>query len=278
MIPDFPAWPYVPTLARLSLAMAIGLLIGIERERRDKVAGIRTFAFASLLGAVGGLLGQAFALLALALLGVMVVLLNVETIRAGEGTEMTTSVALLVTAFAGVLAGLGHTFTPTVLGIATAALLAWKQPLSGFSRALTESELRSAILLAILAFVIYPVLPQGSIDPSCTARERDGRRRESRRHGDAAASRRGRGRHPRLADERARAPAHRGANDAGLGLHPPARLGADRRRPAGGHRDPGTALRAHPLAVRASGPAGRDACTGRRLELLGAPRPLRARE
>jgi len=165
MIPEFPAWPYVPTLARLALAIAIGLLVGIERERRNKGAGIRTFAFAALLGAVGGLLGQAFALLALALLGVLVALLNVETIRAGEGAELTTSAALLVTAFAGVLAGLGHTFTPTVLAVATAALLAWKEPLAGFSHALTEAELRSAILLAVLAFVIYPILPTGSLDP-----------------------------------------------------------------------------------------------------------------
>jgi uncharacterized membrane protein (DUF4010 family) len=126
---------------------------------------LRTFAFAAILGAVGGLLGEAFALLTLALLGVLVVLLNVETIRSGEGAEMTTSAALLVTAFAGVLAGQGHTFTPTVVGIMTAALLAWKQPLASFSRALTESELRSAILLAILTFVVYPVLPTGQVDP-----------------------------------------------------------------------------------------------------------------
>ena len=63
------------------------------------------------------------------------------------------------------LAGQGHTFTPSALGIATAALLAWKEPLAGFSHALTESELRSAILLAMLAFVAYPVLPPGNIDP-----------------------------------------------------------------------------------------------------------------
>jgi len=165
MVPEFPTWPYFPTLARLGLALAIGLLVGIERERRKKGAGVRTFAFAAMLGAIGGLLGEVFALLALALLGVLVVLLNVETIWAGEGAEMTTSAALLITSFAGLLAGQGHTFTPTVLGITTAALLAWKQPLAGFSSALTESELRSAILLAILAFVIYPVLPTGGIDP-----------------------------------------------------------------------------------------------------------------
>src|SRR6185503_14319846 len=165
MSPELSMWPYVPTLARLALALAIGLFVGIERERRQKVAGVRTFAFAAMLGAVGGLLGEAFALLALSLLGILVVLLNVDTIRSGDGAEMTTSAALLVTAFAGLLAGQGHTFTPTVLGVATAALLAWKQPLAGFSHALTESELRSAILLAILAFVVYPILPSGTVDP-----------------------------------------------------------------------------------------------------------------
>jgi uncharacterized membrane protein (DUF4010 family) len=160
-----PLWPYVPTLARLALALAIGMFIGLERERRGKEAGLRTFAFAAVLGAVGGLLGERFALLALALLGVLVVLLNMETVRTGEGAEITTSAALLVTGFIGVLAGQGHAFAPSALGIATAALLAWKEPMAGFSRALSAGELRSAILLAILAFVVYPILPTGSVDP-----------------------------------------------------------------------------------------------------------------
>lgn len=100
-----PVLPYAPTLARLALALAIGLFVGIERERRRKEAGLRTFAFAALLGAAGGLLGDQYAILALGLLGVLVVLLNVETIRTGEGAEITTSAALLVIGFAGVLAG-----------------------------------------------------------------------------------------------------------------------------------------------------------------------------
>lgn len=141
------------------------MFIGIERERRHKEAGLRTFAFVAVLGATGGLLGEAFSLVALGLVSVLVVFLNVETIRTDEGAEITTSAALFVTAFAGLLAGLGHTFTPSALGIVTAALLAWKEPLAGFSHALTESELRSAILLAMLAFVGYPILPPGSIDP-----------------------------------------------------------------------------------------------------------------
>lgn len=45
MFTEFPSWPYLPPLARLALALAIGLFIGIERERRRKEAGLRTFAF-----------------------------------------------------------------------------------------------------------------------------------------------------------------------------------------------------------------------------------------
>ena len=74
-----------------------------------------------------------------------------------QGLELTTSAALLVTGFIGVLAGQGHTFTPVTVAIATAALLACKERLAGFSLGLTETELRSAILLAILAFIVYPI-------------------------------------------------------------------------------------------------------------------------
>lgn len=158
-------WPHVPTLFRLGLALGIGLFVGLERERRGKEAGVRTFAFAALLGGLGGLLGDAYALLGMGLLGVLVALLSWQTIRANDAIELTTSAALLVTGFAGVAAGQGHTFTPVAVGVMTAALLTWKEHLAGFSVGLREVELRSAVLLAILTFVVYPVLPSEPMDP-----------------------------------------------------------------------------------------------------------------
>ncbi len=158
-------WPYLPTLLRLALALGIGLFIGLERERRGKEAGMRTFAFVALVGAIGGLLGEPYSLLSLVLTGLLIVLLALENLRTGAGIELTTSAALIITGFVGVLAGFGHTFTPAVVGIITAAFLAWKERLVGFSLGLTESELRAAILLAILAFVVYPVLPNTPVDP-----------------------------------------------------------------------------------------------------------------
>ncbi len=158
-------FPYLPTLTRLALALALGLFVGLERERRGKEAGLRTFGFAALLGGLGGLLGESYALLGMGLLGILVVFLNWATLRAGQGLELTTSAALLVTGFTGVLAGQGHTFTPVTAAVATAALLAWKERLAGFSLGLSETELRSAIMLAILAFIVYPVLPDRPLDP-----------------------------------------------------------------------------------------------------------------
>lgn len=163
--PAITHWPYLPVFARLSLALAIGLFVGIERERRGKDAGLRTFGFAALLGALGGLLGENYALLSILLLSVLVIFLNLQTLHSNQGTELTTSAALLVTGIAGILSGQGHTLTPAAVGVMTAALLAWKEPLAVFSIKLSETEVRSAILLAILAFVIYPALPEGSIDP-----------------------------------------------------------------------------------------------------------------
>ena len=132
-------WPYVDILVRLALSLALGLLIGLERERRGKEAGLRTFGFVALLGALAGAMGDSFALLALLLVGMLVMVLNVQTLRAGQGAELTTSAAMLVTCLAGVLCGQGHTIAPAAVMVMATALLAWKERLSGFSMGLTLS-------------------------------------------------------------------------------------------------------------------------------------------
>ncbi|MGI8548409.1 MAG: MgtC/SapB family protein, partial [Gemmatimonadaceae bacterium] len=87
--------PYLPTLQRLALALAVGLFAGLEREHRGKEAGLRTFAFVALIGCVGALLGESFALLSVGLTGVLIVFLNVQTIGAGEGAGTVAFVLML---------------------------------------------------------------------------------------------------------------------------------------------------------------------------------------
>lgn len=104
-----PPLPDFSTLLGLSVALGIGLLVGAERERRKGsgptrgAAGIRTFAVASVLGAVGMLLGGGLLLAAVALvMGALAVVSYQRTREQDPG--MTTEIALLLTCLLGGLA------------------------------------------------------------------------------------------------------------------------------------------------------------------------------
>lgn len=157
--------PYTVRVGHLALALALGLFVGMEREWRHKHAGLRTFGFAALLGGIGGVLGPAYGITSLVLVGLLVTVASAEALLQGRDVELTTSAALLVTTFAGILSGVGHTVTPTAVALTTAGLLAWKEELAGFTVGLTVAEVRSATLLAILAFVVYPLLPSHRVGP-----------------------------------------------------------------------------------------------------------------
>lgn len=158
-------WPPLDSLGRLLLALLVGLFVGLEREWRGKDAGLRTFGLVALLGCLGSMLGLGYALVSLGLVAVLIVFLNLQSMRAEKGTELTTSAALLVTGLTGSLCGLGHTFTPTAVAVLTTGLLSYKEHLAEFGHKLTAKELQSAVLLGILAFAIYPVLPEHAVDP-----------------------------------------------------------------------------------------------------------------
>lgn len=159
------SWPPFDSLYRLILALGIGLFVGLEREWRGKEAGLRTFGFAALLCGIGGLLGDLYAVSMLCLLAVPVFFLNWQSLKENKGAELTTSAALLITGSCGILCGKGHTMTPAAVGVITAGLLTWKERLAVFSHNLTAEEVRAEILLGILAFAIYPVLPSHAVDP-----------------------------------------------------------------------------------------------------------------
>ena len=114
-------WPYLSTLIRLALAVGCGVFVGLEREHHGK-AGARTFGLGALLGCLGGLSGEAFVILSLVCLGVMVCFLNWRQLKLHQTLGLTTSAALLIVGFAGVLCGQGHTFTPVAFAVITAAV------------------------------------------------------------------------------------------------------------------------------------------------------------
>jgi len=97
---------------KIAMALAVGMLVGFERESASKDVGIRTFGLTALLGALNVLIAPAYGLAAMAGVIVLIAFLNARSMRSNGSLELTTSAALLVTYALGVLVGLGHTFTP----------------------------------------------------------------------------------------------------------------------------------------------------------------------
>ena len=149
---------------KIAVSLAIGMLVGFERESASKDVGIRTFGLTSLLGAVSVLISPAYGLVAMVGVIVLVALLNARSLIASHSLEITTSAALLVTYVLGALVGLGHSFTPVAATILMTLLLAWKVELRRFAGGVTMDELRSAVLLGLIGLVIYPILPDRFVD------------------------------------------------------------------------------------------------------------------
>jgi len=149
---------------KIAIALGIGLLVGFERTWAHKETGVRTFAITALLGALTALVSNQFAVVCLAGVFVLIAYINGRSLLVERSLEMTTSVALIVTFVLGVLVGQGHLFTPVASAILMTMLLAWKTELQRFAGDLTPSEIRGAVLLGLIGFVIYPLLPNRFID------------------------------------------------------------------------------------------------------------------
>ena len=150
--------------AIIALALAIGLLIGFEREWSNKDAGIRTCALTALAGAMAALVSTGLAIAGLAAVLVLITFVNLRSLRADDRVEITTSAALVLVYVLGVLVGRGEFFTPVTAAIAATLLLAWKVELHRFAGALRPAEVRGAVWMGLIAFVIYPLLPDRTVD------------------------------------------------------------------------------------------------------------------
>jgi uncharacterized membrane protein (DUF4010 family) len=154
----------------LAVALGIGLLLGVERERRKgegpgrQAAGIRTFALVALLGGVAMLIGSA---LVLAVAGLFVGAAAVVSYALGDRRDpgITTEVALVVTFLLGALAQ-DEPELAAGAGVTVAVLLASRERLHAFvSRTLTEDELHDALLFAAAALVVLPLAPDEAVGP-----------------------------------------------------------------------------------------------------------------
>ena len=157
-------------LVGLAAALGIGLLIGIERERRQisrpqrAPAGLRTFALTALLGALSLSLDMTAFAIAGAILGLLVVVGYARS--AGETDRgITTEVALITTFLLGALA-MRNSVLAVAVGVIVTILLASRSRLHSFvQKTITTQEMRDGLLLAAAALVILPLTPDRALGP-----------------------------------------------------------------------------------------------------------------
>lgn len=161
---------------RLAVALAIGLLIGLERgwqtrEESDhqRTAGLRTFALTGLLGGISGLISIAsspiiMAAALLAFTGALVTFSYLEA-SAEKNFSVTGVVAGILTFLLGAYAILGNEIVAVAAAVAMAGLLALRERLHSWVRAITWLEMRSVLMLLAMSFLLLPILPNHPVDP-----------------------------------------------------------------------------------------------------------------
>jgi uncharacterized membrane protein (DUF4010 family) len=161
----------IEALPQFLTSLAIGLLIGLERERNPSAkAGLRTFALVSLFGTLIALLadkGHAPWLIAAGLLAVagMIIAAYINTPTENNDPGTTTVTALLISFALGVLVWFGYSKLAVMLAITTTVLLYFKPELQGMSQRLTRRDLVSILQFSVLTFVILPILPDQNYGP-----------------------------------------------------------------------------------------------------------------
>ncbi len=163
-------------LQHVLVALALGILIGLEREyaqhkkRTHEFAGIRTFPLIALFGALSAYFGDLYSpwilVSSILVIGALIVAAYMAVNKRSSKYHGTTSeVAALLTFFIGVLSYYGEITFAIILAVLISVILYARSVLHRFADRIKPGELRSTLIFAVIAFVILPLLPNEAYGP-----------------------------------------------------------------------------------------------------------------
>ena len=163
------------TVYRLACALAIGLIIGLQRENTYQAvdemhpAGIRTFSITGVLGALAALMSMQMGSAApfVGLLLVLGVVLGATHISNASRsyTGITTSVAMIAVYMLGGLCQYGKILESVGVAVCVLGLLALKDPLHTFAHKVSKDDIIATLKFALISAVILPILPEKAYGP-----------------------------------------------------------------------------------------------------------------
>ena len=162
-----------PDLQKALIALVLGFLIGIEREKsqldrkeRD-FAGIRSFVILTLLGYFAAYLNHFYLNNIVIILFVGVILLIIASYIYDSFMNLKKGITAELAAIMSFLVGVLTFYQPTyaiILAIVTTLTLSLKPYIHAFVGKIKEEEYYATLKFAIIAFVILPLLPKYALD------------------------------------------------------------------------------------------------------------------
>lgn len=160
-----------------AVALLIGALLGIEREKKKETsphpsfAGVRTFMLLAEAGAVSAWLSRQMAMpliFGVALggtVGLIAVAYVLEKRADGRAVGLTTSLAGITVFLLGAAVMFGHAAVAVGLAVVNTSILAFKDPLHGLVQKLGKDDIFAGLKLLIASFIVLPLLPDLPVDP-----------------------------------------------------------------------------------------------------------------
>ncbi|MEB3224627.1 MAG: MgtC/SapB family protein [Synechococcus sp.] len=163
-------------VVQLAIALALGVIIGLERGWRNRAddegfgdSGLRNFAISGLLGGISALLAQnwGFGVLMAIFLGLAGLAATSYVLTAQKSGDYgtTTELALLTTFCLGALALSGFTQEAIAVAVVVAWILGAKPELTKTLNWLQRQELIATLQLLLIAVVVLPLLPNEAMGP-----------------------------------------------------------------------------------------------------------------
>jgi uncharacterized membrane protein (DUF4010 family) len=160
-----------------SIALLIGGLVGIERERHkasespQTFGGLRTFILMAEAGAVSAWLSLKlgtpwiFVATLTAVAAAVVTAYVLESRVSADSLGLTTELAAVAVTLLGGMVMYGFPEIAVALAIVTSAVLAFKQPLHALVGKLGSDDVNAGLKLLIASFIVLPLLPNRTVDP-----------------------------------------------------------------------------------------------------------------
>jgi len=158
---------------RFGVAVGLGLLLGLERERKREAellfGGIRTFALIALLGAIGAFmqreLNQGWLVIAAFVSLSALVIVSYATTAARGELGITTEVTALLAFIVGALCGWEKIGVASVATVVCLLLLTFKDFLHRLARRVELADVEATLQFAVISVIILPLLPNQNFGP-----------------------------------------------------------------------------------------------------------------